>query len=308
MAVRDDIGRGMTVAEAMQRRTRFFPRYYVDLVRAGEETGSMHESFVSLSEHIVQTRQFKDSIKGSITYLGVVVSIQCAITAFLMAKIIPTFSAIVADFGYPLPTSTRTLVYVSDWVAGHYWLVLAYAGAILILYRIIRGLYRKRGLVNRAVGTVLMYNVVLRKLVAKQNLARIASVIEKLLAGGVPLDAALESAESLDVNPIYAGMLGRLTEQVRHGSTLHDAMKSERWLLPKSFRTLVSIGESSGLLPHAFGRAAALYRRDVHKINKIISDTMVPVVVVILGGLTLFINGSFFAAMVGMVEALLDSL
>ena len=129
-----------------------------------------------------------------------------------------------------------------------------------------------------------------------------------MLAGGVPLDTALDDAASLDINPIYADLVRRVHARVRAGQTLRDALARERLLVPRSFRALVSVGESSGLLPEAFGRIGGLYKRDVLKRNKILADTLGPLVVFVLGGLTLFVYGSVFVMIVSMTESILATM
>jgi len=308
LALREDISLGGSIAEAMENRPRFFPRYYVDLVAAGEKTGNLHESFTKLTDHLVRGEPFRQAAAGGALYFSVVFAIQCTVVSFLMVKVIPTFVAILADFDIAPPRSTRALVRTTDWMAAKWWLVLVCAGAVLILWRLFLRLYRQRGLSNRAVGSLGMCSLVLRRIISKRNLGHIASVLDMLLTGGVPLDSALDDAASLDVNPLYASLMRRLTERVRRGETLHEAIGTERWLVPRSFRTLVSIGESSGLLPEAFKRIADLYRRDVLKMNRILGDTIGPIVVFVLGAITLFINGSVFAILVRMTESILDSM
>ena len=302
MVLREDIAEGSTIAEAMDNRPRFFPCYYVDLVKAGEETGSLHKSLDTVCDTIVRLATFREHIQGWLFYLGLVVTFQCLVTLFLLVKVVPTFAAIFAEFGATLPPMTQVLIKTHDWLILNWPIVLACAGIVLMAWRFVVGLQRKRGLFNRVVGSLFMYGFVIRKIIAKQNLGHIAAVLDPMLAGGVPLDVALEDTASLDINPMYASMLDRLNKKVRNGGTLREALETERWLAPASFRTLVSVGESSGLLPEAFGRIAGLYRRDVLKMNKIMADTIGPLVVFALAGLTLFIVGSLYVALFQMVD------
>jgi len=302
MALREDIAEGSTIAEAMSNRPRFFPRYYVDLVKVGEETGTLYESLDTLRQSIIRTSSFHDHIRGWLWYLGLIVSLQCLVTSFLMVKVVPTFGAVFADFGTTLPRATQVLINIHEWLTPNWPIVFVYAGLVLMAWRLFMRLQRRRGLFNRAVGSLLMYGFVIRKIVAKQNLGHIAAVLEPLLAGGVPLDTALEDAASLDINPMYASLLDRLNERVRNGQPLREALDAERWLVPASFRTMVSIGESSGLLPEAFGRIAGLYVRDVLKMNKIMADTVGPLVVFALAGLTLFVVGSIYIVLFHMID------
>ena len=302
LAMREDISSGSAIAVAMSNRPRFFPRYYVDLVKVGEETGTLYKSLDMLRQTIARSSSFHDHIRGWLWYLGLIVSFQCLVASFLMVKVVPTFAAVLADFGATLPPATRVLIKIHQWLTPNWPIVFVYAGLVLMAWQFIMRLQRKRGLFNRAVGSLFMYGFVIRKIVVKRNLGHIAAVLEPLLAGGVPLDTALEDAALLDINPMYASLLGRLNKRVRNGQTLREALDAERWLAPASFRTLVSVGESSGLLPEAFGRIAGLYGRDVLKMNKIMADTVGPLVVFALAGLTLFVVGSIYVALFQIID------
>jgi len=308
LALREDIASGLTIAQAMAARPRFFPRYYVDLVRAGEETGTLYERFDSLRETIARARSFREHIRGWIAYLVLIVTLQCLVASFLLVKVVPTFVAVLEDFGAQAPRSSQALIDTSNWMAQHWPIVAAYAGVTLVLWRLARWFQRRRGLFDRTLGGMSICSVVFRGTVAKRNLGHIATVLDALLAGGVPLDTALDDAASLDINPIYADLVRRVHARVRAGQTLRDALARERLLVPRSFRTLVSVGESSGLLPEAFGRIGGLYKRDVVKRNKILADTLGPLVVFVLGGLTLFVYGSVFVMIISMTESILATM
>jgi len=303
MALREDIAEGSAIAEAMSNRPRFFPRYYVDLVKAGEETGTLYDSLDTLGRTIIRTSTFRDHIQGWLLYLGVIVTAQCLVTSFLLVKVVPTFAAVFADFGATLPPATQALIKIHQWLTPNWPIVFACVGLVLMVWRLLVYFQRKRGLFDRAVGSLFMYGFVIRRIIAKQNLGHIAAVLGPLLAGGVPLDTALEDATSLDINPIYASLFGRLNEQVRNGQTLRESLEAEPWLVPASFRTMVSVGESSGLLPEAFGRIAGLYGRDILKMNKIMADTVGPLVVFVLAGLTLFVTSAIYVTLWQIIDA-----
>ncbi len=308
LALREDIASGLTIAQAMAARPRFFPRYYVDLVKAGEETGTLYERLDSLRETIARARSFGEHIRGWIAYLVLIVTLQCLFASFLMVQVVPMFVAVLEDFGSQPPRSSQALIDTSNWMIEYWPIVAACVGAILVLWRLTRWFQRRRGLFDRTLGGLSICSIVLRGTVAKRNLGHIAAVLDALLAGGVPLDTALDDAASLDINPIYADLVRRVHARVRAGQTLRDALARERLLVPRSFRALVSVGESSGLLPEAFGRIGGLYKRDVLKRNKILADTLGPLVVFVLGGLTLFVYGSVFVMIVSMTESILATM
>ena len=301
LALRDDIASGLSIEEAMRKRPRFFPRFYTDLVKVGEETGKLDETLSELVEDVLRTLSLQDVIMSYSLYIGAVLLVQCTIAVFLCVKVVPMFTGILADFGVPAPRSVRVLMAVTNYLIAWKWLPLLLVACVaLVVWRV---LLKRRGMFSAAVGGLLVRIPLLRGIVTKKNLGHVALVLEKLVAAGVPLDVALEDAASLDINPIYRSALRRIKERVENGETLNGAMEEER-NLPASFRGLISIGESSGLLPEAFGRIGRLYQREAAKTSKILLDVTAPAGVVALGCITLLVALSWFAIAVVLIDAL----
>ena len=309
LVLRDDIESGLSLTEAMLRRPRFFPRFYADLVKVGEETGKLYGTLTELNDELLETMVFRDIFRIYLLYITIVLAAVCSVQALLCTRVVPVFAELLANFEAEVPRSTAALIAFSYYVvAGGGWrTILVTVCLVAIAGNILHRLLRRRGMISAAVGRLLMCVPFLRSIVVKRNLAQAALVLEKLLAGRVPLDAALEDAASLDISPIYRAIMRRLGKSVQNGETLNAAMEKER-LLPASFRGLVSIGESSGLLPEAFGRIALLYRREAIKTGKILIDVLTPAGVVVLGCLTLLVTLSVFAMSVSVYEALLESI
>jgi len=304
LALRDDIASGLSIEEAMRRRPRFFPRFYTDLVKVGEETGKLHETFTELAEDVLQALSFHDVITVYKLYIGFVLLVQLIIAAFLCVRVLPSFTGVLADFGVPAPRSVRVLMGVANYIIAWRWLpLLLVACLVLVVWKV---LLKRRGLFKTAFSVLLVHLPFLGGIVTKKNLGHIALVLEKLVAAGVPLDAALEDAALLEVNPVYRSVLRRVKERVQNGETLSNAMAMER-KLPASFRGLISVGESSGLLPEALGRVSRLYQRQAAKTSKILLDVTAPVGVVALGCFALLVALSWLGMAVALIDVLAAS-
>ena len=305
LALRDDIASGLSIEEAMRKRPRFFPRFYTDLVKVGEETGKLDETLSELAEDALQALSLQDVITSYMLYLGSVLTIQCIIAVFVSVRVLPMFSGILADFGIPAPRSVRVFAAIANYFIAWKWLpLLLIACSVLVVSKLL--LRWRRSVFGAAIGTLLVHIPILRDIVIKRSLGHVALVLEKLIGAGVPMDAALEDAASLDVNPIYRSALRRVKERVQNGETLSAAMETEK-KLPVSFRGLISVGESSGLLPEALGRIGRLYHRQALKTSKILLDVTAPVGVVALGCLALLVALSWFGMAVALVDALVTS-
>jgi len=308
LVLRDDIASGFSLTQAMLRRPRFFPRFYTDLVKVGEETGRLQSVLMRLIDQLLEAAEFAIISRNYLLYITVVLGFLCAVQMFLYVRIIPVFVELFTDFGAEVPRSTRTLIAISNYVAGGGWITIAVVICLCaIVGKMLYRLVQRRERLRAATAGLLMCVPFLRGLVVKFNLAQAAFGLGKLLEGGIPLDAALEDAASLDINPLYRAAMRRLKERVQNGETLNAAMEMEP-LLPESFRGFVSIGESSGLLPEAFGRVAQLYRRQALKTSRILMDVLTPIGVVVLGCFTLLVTLSVLGTCAALYEALLASI
>lgn len=304
LVLRDDLLAGMQLSEAMRRLPRFFPAFYADLVRAGEESGNLAHCLEQLSEDTLDAITMRARVRQQVAYLGTVFVIQACIIAFLLAKVIPVFGELLADFGEKLPVLMQTLIATGDFVYYHLYALVSIL-AVVIVYRIKVLVRHRRSFAAKPLAGPLMLVPGLRSLIVQQNTATVSFMLEKLLRAGAPLPAAIESAARADMRPSYRRMLRRIHGRVSQGVSLAEACAFETWLLPASFRAFVAIGERSGMLPDALATLAAQYRERAERRVRVIVDLITPMGVLALGGLTLAFEASLFVTLTAMVDSLI---
>lgn len=308
-ALAQDIASGLTFAQAMRKRPRFFPRYYCDLVEAGENTGALEQTLAELDEYLERNGLVRREIQGFWTYPLAVLTIQACIVTFLLVKVVPVFTEIFKEFGWLSMPKMALLNAMSTFAQAHWPHLLAIAACVVVGYVLVWRLIRARGLFDELLGRFVAAVPMLRALVVKRHLAHVARVLDKLLAASVPVPEALDDAAASDVNPMYARLLRRLKRRTEQGETLQTAMEPEsRALLPLSFRGIVSVGESSGLLPQALGRIAGFYEREARKTLRMLGGLLEPLSIGLLAGVTLLITSAVFEALVGIMTVLMDEM
>jgi len=304
-----DLAGGESLAAAMRKRSRFFPRYYCDLVQAGEDAGTLESTFAELNDELGRKGAARATVTGWLAYVLVLLAIQVFVASFLLIRVFPVWSEMFGDFGYSLPGPARVLISLADTIHRGWPTGCMAIAALGIALAVVRRLLRARGRFDEIVGRLFTLIPPLRVLVVKRDLAHASLVLEKLLAAGVPLDRALEDAAALDLNPVYARLLTRLGKGVSAGTSLDEAMRREsRLLLPASFRALVSIGEHSGLLPEAFGRVGRFYQREVVKVRRVLARALMPLSLAVPAGVVLLVSLSWFVTYGSLVDILLDQM
>jgi len=314
LTLRDALAAGLSLSEAMRRQHRFFPQFYADMVAAGETSGCLAECLEQLGEDTLRRITLNRSLRHHFLYLGTVFVIQMSLLSFIFIKVMPVFAEIFEEFGGRLPAPARLGLGVKDTLgqlSGFEALMLSVFVplALLLVAKLLFRPWRRR-LPTRPVGAVLLLIPGLRGIVIKWNLATVALVLEKLLAAGVPMDRALESAAGVDLHTLYAGAVRRVRKRVLQGETLSTAFDREAKLLtvPQSFRSLIALGEQSGMLPEACGRIARFYQGQVDKRMRILADAVLPLGVLLLGYVTLMAELGLFLTLTGMIDAIMDQM
>ncbi|MBN2312224.1 MAG: type II secretion system F family protein [Candidatus Hydrogenedentes bacterium] len=316
LALRDDLAAGLALWESTANLHRFFPRYYTDLIKAGEQTGTLGEVLDGLSELIILRQSFWDDNRSFIVfYVPSLLFLQCAIALFVATAVVPQFEGELAFFGAEMPPIAQRLISAGE-AAQAFWLALPsppWVFALLLLLTpvavaaFVAHRARRRGWINRQMGRVLARLPLIRSIHMKCNLAHVALVLERLTAGGVPLDEALASAAALDINAEHAEKMARVRTRIEQGDSLSQALRAEPGI-PAAFSGMVSVGECAGLLPEALGRLGRLYRRQTLKLTKMAIDALLPLCIVTAGAFTLAVCLSVFSVAIAMADGLIHAM
>ena len=312
-ALHDDIASGMALHEAMRQRGRFFPRYYVDLIKVGETTGSLATSLSQLQDHLTAERTRSASIWGWIGYLSFVAIVQVWALLMLSLFIFPVYTETLGDLVVQPPAAYQIMANIGsavsvvkdrvaftmlDWLVATV-LALAFLGVLMLvpMSNISAGIACRP---FKALGSKIPF---LHTVIAKSDFGLAARVLERLLRAGIPINEALRDCAELDIAPAQQSALRSSKRRIEEGLSLSAAVAQDR-RFPESFRALVSLGESSGKLPSAFGRIADLYEQQTLKTTRILVDTVCPCGVLILGGVVLLFELSIFTFLTALADSI----
>lgn len=304
-ALHDNIASGMSLHEAMGLRKKFFPAYYVDLVKVGESTGCLPATLTHLQEHLKVEKKQSAAIWGWTGYFAIVLLIQLATFMVLALTVFPAFHEVLQEFAQTLPQFVQFMITIGDATGLDRTRLLAIVGSlglsIVLLLLLTSSL--SAGASHRPWRNFGSKVPFLRTVTAKSDLGLVARVLERLLCAGVPLNEALRDSEDLDIARAQQDALRYVKRRVEEGASLSEAVGEDR-RFPESFRALVSLGESSGKLASAFGRIADLYEAQTLKTTRILVDTICPCGVLILGGVVLLFELSVFMFLTTLADAI----
>jgi len=285
--------RGLTVAEARLREgepladalaasPRVFPPLFRDLVRAGEASGALATVLARLADHAEASAALRARLRAALTYPAVMSAATVAVLAFLLAWVVPQLTQLFAETGTRLPLATRLLIGATGCVRRTWWLILAAgAGAAWALARWAATPAGRARSDAALLGAPLAGPIVL-----KAAVARFARTLGTLLAGGLPLDAALGIAGAATGNRRLADAVAGAREAVRQGEPLALALGATGVFPPLVLR-LAAVGERAGSLGPMLERAAAAYEREVETAVSAATALVEPLLVLVMGGVVL---------------------
>ena len=275
---------GEPLADALAASPRVFPPLFRDLVRAGEASGALAAALARLADHTEATAAVRARLRAALTYPLVMAAATVAVLAFLLAWVVPQLTQLFAETGAPLPLATRALLTVTSAV-GWGWPVLAVAG-VLAVWAGRRWLTTDAG--RAAFDGMLLDAPVVGRIVRRAAVARVARTLATLLAGGVPLEAALEIAAAGSGNRRVAAAIRAARDAVRDGEPLADALR-KTGVFPPLVARLVAVGERGGTVAAMLERAALTYDREVEAAIATAIAFVEPALVVVMGGVVLAI-------------------
>lgn len=273
-----DIQGGANISKALSRHPQVFSDFYVNMVKAGEETGKLDETFGYLADHLDRNYEVISKVKNALIYPAFVVIVFLAVMLLMFTVIIPKISLIILESGQDIPLYTKVVFSLSNFLLD-YGLILLVA-LVVMVYFALRYIRTTEG--TRAWSHFKLSLPYMGELYRKLYLSIITDNMNTMIVSGIPMVKALEVSSSVVGNDVYKEILDQTLIAVKGGSSLSQAF-SQYPEIPSILVQMTKVGEETGELGNIFKTMARFYQREV--VNAI--DTMVsliePAMIVLLG-------------------------
>ena len=280
---------GMALSDAMQEYPSLFPNYYVQMIRAGEASGSLEQMLSDVMGYIEWQINFRKLIRSSLAYPGMVMSVVALLVVLLFTFVFPRLVAILTGLRGELPLPTKVLIAVSGFVQAHYGLILPGLFAIVVALRIWLKTYRGR----KTFDAFTLALPVIGDLARKSNLARYFRTLSTLNSAGLNIETTLTLASEVVHNTVLAEALADVIDFIMAGDNIAQAME-KTGAFPALVTDMIAIGEKTGNLDSAVSRVSAIFDKEVHETVKKVFIYVEPLTIVLLGALVLFVLLSIF--------------
>ncbi|MBW1860302.1 MAG: type II secretion system inner membrane protein GspF [Deltaproteobacteria bacterium] len=282
--IKESVNEGNSLAFALADYPKVFSGVYVNMVRAGEASGSLDvvlDRLADLGEH---QHALRGRFKAALAYPVFMFFVGTLVLFFLVTFVIPKITPVFEEMHQTLPVPTVLLINASNFFKSFWWVILIAAtiGAIALgrLKKTPKGQY----VWDEAKLRMPIFGPVNRKIA----LARFARTLGSLLQGGVPLISALQIVRNVANNVLIADVIDVAIEEIQAGKDLAGPLGQSRWF-PSIVIQMIAVGEQSGELETMLGKIADTYERDVAAQIMAMTSMLEPVMILIMGLIVLFI-------------------
>ncbi|MFO8004124.1 type II secretion system F family protein [Thioalkalivibrio sp.] len=270
---------GETFAAALAKHPRYFDELVINLVEAGEQSGTLETLLDKIATYKEKTESLKAKIKKAMFYPAAVIVVAIVVTAILLIFVVPQFEALFVGFGADLPAFTRMVVNLSNFVQSSWWMIL---GVILLIIFVLRQAHRRSPRFRRTLDILILKIPAIGPILRKAAIARFARTLATMFAAGVPLVDALRSVAGATGNALYGEATERMREETAAGAQLQWSMRNVG-IFPNMVVQMVAIGEESGSLDAMLSKVADFYEEEVDNAVDSLSSLLEPLIMVILG-------------------------
>ena len=287
------ISSGKTFYESLAEYPKIFPTVFISMVKSGEESGNLAQSLRDVSIQMEKTYLLQKKIKGAMMYPAIIFMVMIIVAFLMMIYVVPRLTKTFKDLKTELPTSTKVIIFVSDFLAQN--ALLSFAGLIGLIF----GIYY---LLKTSFGKNIMNSLVIRipvvsQIVIESNSARTARTLSSLLSAGVDIVAAVKITGEVLQNNNYKRVLKKLEAVVEKGEPMSSVFEKEFKIYPPFVTEMVRVGEETGKLSEMLLGVATFYENEVDQKTKDLSTIIEPVLMVFIGGAVGFFAVSMISPM-----------
>ncbi len=276
--IADDLQSGSSISRSLSNHPDAFSPFYINMVRAGEESGSLSQSFNYLADYLDRSYQLVSKARNAMIYPAFVVGVFVLVMSLMLTMVIPRIAQILTDSGQELPIYTKIVIGLSNFLT-------SYIGFILVALAL-GGFgfwkFAQTDVGKRSIDEFKITIPFIGDLNRKLYLTRICDNLSTMLASGISMVQALEVTADVVDNMVYKEILEYTLFEVRSGRSFSDTV-SEYKEIPGVLAQMSKVGEETGKQSEILSTLATFYRREVDNAVDTLIGLIEPIMIVLLG-------------------------
>ncbi len=273
----NDIQSGTTISSALAKHPTVFSSFYSNMVRAGEESGKLDETFQFLADYLDRNYELVSKARNALIYPAFILVTFAVVMTLMMTLVIPNLAKMLTQSGVAVPIYTQIIIGFSLFFS-HYFILL------FILLAIAAGFlmrYAKTESGRLTVARARLQIPAVGTLYQKIFLSRIADNLSTMLKSGIQILRGLEITGAVVEDPVYQQILADAAQDVKGGMPLSDAFRKHPEI-PSIMVAMVKIGEETGNMAPILSTIARFYRREVDNAVDTLVGLIEPFIIVTL--------------------------
>lgn len=296
-ALRENLNEGTSFAKSLAQHPQVFPPLYVNMVAAGEASGTLESVLERLADFMESQSRLKGKVSAALAYPILMVLIGGLLVGVLMVAVVPKVTSIFNSLGHALPWYTRLLIFVSDALAGFWWLILGVVGGGIYLFQ----RWKKTPDGRLRWDTIRLKLPIFGRLNLLVAVARFSRTLSTLLSSGVQLLQAMEIGINVLENARLELVVKEAIGSIREGESIAVPLKRSGQF-PPMMTHMIAVGEKSGQLEAMLENVSKSYEADVETRVVALTSLLEPIMIVALGGAVGFIAMSILMPLLQMNE------
>lgn len=269
---------GSTLADALEKQSGIFSKFYLNMIRAGEAGGSLGEVLTRLSEYLERSRELKETVSTALIYPSILLVMSLASLFVMLTFVVPQFSEMFESAGKALPVSTQIVVGLAEWLQSYWWILILSVVFITAYMNVqLADPVRKKVWDGRFLKLPLAGTIILNK-----ETANISRTLGTLLGNGVSILAALVIVRETVDNLVLAAAIQDTEDQLKQGKNMSDALL-EKGIFPKMAMQMIKMGEETGRLEEMLLRVATIYDKQLRVAIARMLALLEPALIITLG-------------------------
>jgi len=299
LAIQEKISRGSTLSQSLQDYPQFFSPLFQNMVKAGEESGTLEEVLKNLSHQLAKEVELRSKIVGALIYPLVVVSAMVGIGILMLIVVVPQLAETFAELSLELPLTTKIVIGLGTFLRQRwYFLPLI---ALMIFFALERALKTRRG--KMVFDRAFLRLPLVSGLVRETSSAIFSRTLGSLVSSGIALPQALEIISGTMGNVYFQESLKTAAEKIRRGAKLSEALSPYKNLYLPIVVQMLEVGEETGETSQVLDQLADFLEEEVANTTKNLASALEPVLMLLVGAAVGFFAVSMLQPMYSMLEA-----
>jgi len=275
--IKESVNEGNSLAFSLSQHPKVFSQIYINMVRAGEASGSLDLVLDRLAEYAEHQQALRGRVQAALAYPIFMFFIGTLVLLFLVTVVVPQITKVFSDMHQTLPLPTVILISVSDFLKTFWWLLLAGLVAAIILLKQFRKTPRGSYIWDEIKIRVPIFGTISLRLA----IARFGRTLGNLLDSGVPLLTALQIVRNIVNNVLISDVIDNAMDEIQAGKSIAAPLSRSTWFPPMAIQ-MISVGEQSGELEKMLNKIADIYEREAESRITVMTSMLEPVMILVM--------------------------